>query len=199
MCLAACNPRRPIALLQHSWAEPCGFVTSFIEHSFAPLVGHSKAHLTESLRVPSRDELALAAIFLVYSVTQSDIIGMATHGLREGPLQTVWIIVALGAAHAGIAVSWTIVGHGSFGEVVPPFAGWAICEERVRIGEKRRVGKGSLKRLSVQYSIVQFVSLEENIPGCTAVCAPTSTASPSAQAIAGAEITAARTSDRGML
>lgn len=92
--------------------------------------------------------------FLVYGVTQPDIIGMATHGLREGPLQTIRIVVALGAAHAGIAVSRTVVGHGSFGEVVPPFAGWAVCEERVRVGEKRRVGKGSLEWLLVQYSTI---------------------------------------------
>lgn len=79
---------------------------------------------------------------------------MATHGLRKGPLQTVWVVVALGAAHAGIAVSRTVIGHGSFGEVVPPFAGWAIREERVCVGEKRRVGEGSLERMLVQYITV---------------------------------------------
>lgn len=62
-------------------------------------------------------------------------------------MEAVGIVVAFGATGVGVAVGRPVVGDGHFRHIVPEFAGWAVAEMGVGVGEEGRVGEWFLVAL----------------------------------------------------
>jgi hypothetical protein len=125
-----------LAPLSQRGSQPCRLIAAFVKQTVALFALDAEAQSPQRARVPSGDKFALAAVLSVDGISELDKFFVAADSLREGPLETVGVRGAFGAARGGVAVGGVVVGHGNLGQVVPPFAGGALGEEGVRVGEQ---------------------------------------------------------------
>lgn len=116
--------------------QPSRLVTSLVELPLAFFALNAESHSPQRARVPAADEVALATVLSFDRVAELDVVCVPTHCLRERPLQAVGVGGAFRAAGRGIAMGGTVVGDGGGREVIPPFAGGALGEEGVSVGEE---------------------------------------------------------------
>lgn len=106
--------------------QPSSFYASFVKLSLAVGPFYTKAHAAQLASVPARNEFALTTIFSIHAIAKLDVICMAAHSLRKGPLHAIWIGGTFRATGAGIAMSGAVVGNRVDGEVIPPFTRGAL-------------------------------------------------------------------------